>query len=62
MNPEEIKRLEKHKKRHKELHRNLDELSADFIKHTGKLPSKVTVLELMGWSFEQTVKPTEVKK
>ena len=52
------KQLE-HKKRHEELHKNLDELVADFINHTKKLPSKSTVMELMEWSFKQTVKPTE---
>ncbi len=44
--------------RHKELHNKLDELSADFIKHTGKLPSKTTLLELMTWSHNQTIDPT----
>lgn len=53
---------EQHKKRHEQLHRKLDELCADFIQHTGCLPSKTTVLELMHWSNMQTVKPTEVQK
>lgn len=48
-----------HKQRHIELHDRLDELVADFIDHTGKLPSKTTLLELMNWSFKQTLKPTE---
>lgn len=53
--------IAKHKQRHIELHRYLDELSADFIGHTGKLPSKTTIMEFMEWSFEQTKSPSEVK-
>ena len=51
--------IEEHKKRHIELHKSLDELSADFIRHTGKRPSQTTIIELMKWSYEQTQKPTE---
>ena len=40
--------------RHKLLHRKLDELIADFILHTNKLPSQTKLTELMSWSFEQT--------
>lgn len=47
----------KHKARREELHKALDELVADFIRHTGGLPSETTVLALMGWSHEQTKKP-----
>jgi len=50
-----------HQLRHQELHRCLDELLADFISHTGKLPSNTTVMELLTWAFEQTIKPTEEK-
>lgn len=50
---------EQHKKRHEELHKCLDELVADFIGQTGKLPSKTTVLELMEWSAQQTKEPTD---
>ena len=53
---------QEHIKRHKELHGKLDELIADFIRHTEKLPSKTTLMELMTWSFEQTTNPTEEKK
>ena len=49
---------EKHKKRHVELHKKLDELVADFIAHTEKLLSETTLLELMRWSFEQTQYPS----
>lgn len=49
---------EQHKARHVELHNNLDELVADFIKNTTKLPSKTTLLEFMSWSHEQTKEPS----
>lgn len=49
---------EEHKKRHIELHRKLDELLADFIRHTNGLPSKTTIMELLEWSFQQTKNPT----
>lgn len=47
-----------HRLRHKQLHKSLDELSADFINHTGKLLSETTIMELMIWSFEQTKNPS----
>lgn len=50
---------EEHKERHEELHRALDELVADWINHTNRIPSKATVLELMKWAYEQTLNPTE---
>lgn len=46
-----------HIERHKELHKYLDELSADFISHTKKLVSETTIMELMEWSYQQTIKP-----
>jgi hypothetical protein len=49
---------EEHIQRHKDLHAKLDELAADFIMHTGKLPSRTTLTELMTWSHEQTQNPT----
>jgi len=52
----------KHKQRHIELHKALDELLADFISHTGKLPSELKLKELMNWSHEQTKNPTEDNK
>lgn len=48
-----------HKKRHRELHQRFDELLADFIGHTKKLPSETTLLEFMEWSYQQTKNPTE---
>ena len=43
-----------HKERHKLLHKHLDELLADFMRETGKMPSETSLMELMEWSFEQT--------
>ncbi len=56
----EPKNPEEHKARHVELHRSLDELLADFIGHTGSLPSRTTLDVFLRWSFEQTQDPTEV--
>lgn len=53
---------EEHLERHKLLHKELDELIADFIQETGKMPSKTKVMELMEWSHKQTIKPTKLKK
>lgn len=50
---------EQHKQRHVELHRYLDELVADFITHTDRLPSQTPLTDLMQWSYEQTQSPTE---
>lgn len=50
---------EKHRLRHEVLHRHLDELIADMIRHTDHLPSTTTVMQLMEWSHQQTIDPTE---
>ena len=50
---------EEHLYRHVLLHEYLDELVADFIRHTGKLPSRTTMLELMQWSDGQRISTTE---
>jgi hypothetical protein len=51
---------EKHVRRHKLLHRHYDELLADFILHNeGKLPSKVSLVELLEWSAGQITDPSE---
>lgn len=51
---------EEHKARHQLLHRELDELVADFIRHTkGTAPSQTSIMELMKWSHQQTINPTE---
>jgi len=47
-----------HKRRHVALHRHLDELVADYIGNTGNLPSKVTLMQFMKWSAEQTKHPS----
>jgi hypothetical protein len=57
--PFKLMEREEHKQRHQELHKLLDELLADFIRHTGKLPSQTTVMELLEWSSQQTSCPTE---
>jgi hypothetical protein len=51
-----------HRTRHMLLHQALDELVADFIRHTDSLPSKTTVMELMDWSAKQTREPDELKR
>ena len=50
---------ETHKARHVELHKSLDELLADFVLHTGRRPSQTNLMELLSWSHEQTLLPTE---
>jgi hypothetical protein len=54
---------EEHRKRHIKLHKALDELLADYLQHQRreafKVPSEITVLELMHWSHIQTANPTE---
>uniref|UniRef100_A0A6M3XMQ6 Uncharacterized protein n=1 Tax=viral metagenome TaxID=1070528 RepID=A0A6M3XMQ6_9ZZZZ len=47
-----------HIKRHKELHRALDELFADFITHR-QGGAENTTIELIEWSHKQTENPTE---
>jgi len=49
----------RHIKHHIKLHLMLDELISDFIRHTGNLPSKSTVFDLLEWSYKQTVNPDE---
>ena len=50
-----------HIEKHKALHRSFDELMADFISHTDKLPSQTSIMDLMKWSFEQTQNPSELE-
>lgn len=48
-----------HKRKHIELHKALDELSADFITHNpGHTLSGTSVMRLIQWSYEQTKKPS----
>jgi len=42
---------------HKMLHAALDTLLADYTTHTGRLPSKTTTLDLLEWSYQQTLMP-----
>lgn len=37
----------------------LDELIADYIRHTDKRLSNSTLMELIEWSFEQTKNPKD---
>lgn len=52
-----------HKRRHEEMHRSLEELLNDFLKHhrvrvfDRSLARKLTVYELMDWSYQQTLDP-----
>jgi len=46
-----------HKERHVFLHKCLDELVADYIAKTGKRLSNSTIMELVQWSHDQTIKP-----
>jgi len=55
MNPEE------HKEKHIKLHKSFDELTADYVSHTEKLLSETTVMELIEWSYSQTINPKESK-
>lgn len=50
---------EEHIKRHQELHKSLDELVADMIENTAKMLNETTVMELMTWSYQQTINPAE---
>jgi len=46
-----------HIERHILLHEHFDELLADFITHTGKLPTKTSLTEFISWAFQQTIEP-----
>lgn len=50
---------DEHIERHKKLHAALDELLADYIDHTGAYPSKISLMKLMDWSFQQCKCPTQ---
>lgn len=52
---------EEHIERHKQLHRALDELLGDWITNSGlerPYPSECTIMQLMEWSYQQTLDPT----
>lgn len=59
METKQKKTYEEHRERHLKLHRMLDELCADWIWETGGMPSKATVLDLMNWSHDQTLDPSD---
>ncbi len=50
---------EDHRNRHVVLHKMLDELVADWITETGLAPSKCTVMDLVVWSNDQTIEPSD---
>lgn len=51
---------ELHKTRHLELHKAFDELLADYLaQNRDARPSTTSVLDLMQWSHQQSIKPTE---
>jgi hypothetical protein len=51
----------RHRERHVELHKHLDELLADFLGSTNcqHLPTETPLMTLMEWSFKQSNSPTE---
>lgn len=53
---------EEHIERHKLLHKGFDELIADYISCTHSLILNKPVGELMKWSYEQTINPTEEER
>lgn len=48
-----------YQKERNDINRAIDELIADFIAHTDKLPSTSSISDLMQWSYKQTIEPTE---
>ena len=55
--------FEEHRQRHVELHKALDELVADFIRHNSHITRflDVPMSTLISWSHSQTISPTEEK-
>ena len=53
------KTQQQHLERHVKLHKMLDELVADWIAETESYPSKGTVMDLVAWSYEQTIDPSD---
>lgn len=53
-----------HQARHVALHKSLDELLADYIRHLpiGTSALDKTIFDFMKWSHEQTINPTEPKQ
>lgn len=55
---------QEHQARHIALHKAFDELLADYIMHLpyGESALDKTVYELVKWSHDQTIKPTEPRQ
>ena len=53
--------LEDHRKRHIELHKALDELFADFVRHHPNYGNFLerSIQDLIEWSYKQTIDPTD---
>ena len=52
---------QEHIERHKELHKKIDELVADYISNQEKGLEETSVMELIEWSYQQTLNPTSKK-
>jgi len=54
---------EEHRKRHVQLHEALDELIGDWLRYdglpSGRLLSDASIMDLVEWSYQQTLDPTE---
>ena len=51
---------DEHRSRHTELHKSIDELFADYLRHHREARlSTTTLMQLMEWSYQQTLNPTE---
>lgn len=50
-----------HIKRHQVLHKELDELIADYVQSTEKLLSETSLVDFLNWSYTQTTNPTNPK-
>lgn len=50
---------DEHKQRHIELHRSLDELFADYMRHHKDQTEflQMPLIELINWSYSQTIEP-----
>lgn len=52
---------ENHHARHQLLHTHFDELLADYLtQHHAARPSNMKLMDLMQWSYQQTLNPTKV--
>jgi hypothetical protein len=53
-----------HIRKHKEWHKSLNELVDDFIDHVTDwiLPSQISLIEFLEWSYSQTIKSDRKEK